>query len=106
MEDYRSSTPASNSSTSKLVKNESEDPAKVETFSPESAKISGLNDDNSTGRETKSSEAPKEEIKKDKLDSGAGYGVTTDGRSVFMTGELPSCSKLDRDKEASAATRV
>lgn len=106
MEDDNYSTPTWKSSTAKSVKNEREQPAKEETFSPESAKISGFNDNSSTGRKSKSSEAPKEEIKKDNLDSGAGYGVTTDGRSVSLTGELPSCFKSDVDKDGSATTRV
>lgn len=106
MEDCRSSAPASNCSISEEVKNENEQSAKVESCLPESVKISGLNDDNSTGLETKTPEVPKVEINKEKPDLGSRYGVTTDGRSVSVTGELPSFSKSDGDKEASAATKV
>ncbi|KAF7818326.1 protein TIME FOR COFFEE-like isoform X1 [Senna tora] len=102
--DYNSSTLGSTNSTSKLVKTESSQPANVETFSHELAKISGINDDNSTGCETKSSEASKEEIKKDKLVSSARCGVTY-GSDSFR-GESPSPSKLDVDQEGSAATKV
>lgn len=103
MEDYNSSTPVPNKSTSDSVKFESGQPVKVETLSPKFAKMSCFNDENATGREAGQSGALKEGIAEGNLNSGTGCGVTADGRPVSLKGESPSCSKLDVDeKEISA----
>ncbi|KAI4301252.1 hypothetical protein L6164_034547 [Bauhinia variegata] len=103
MQDY--STLVSNNSTAESVKIASEQPGNVETLPLEPAKILSLNDDNSAGRETVSSEATIED-NGDNLCSGAGYDVTADRRSVSVTRKLSSCSKLNVDKQDSAAKRV
>ncbi|CAL0316155.1 unnamed protein product [Lupinus luteus] len=57
--------------------------------------------------ENGSSEAPKKDIGKDKLNSGAGCdGVTADGRSVSPTRESLACSKLDFDKQDTSSATV
>lgn len=54
-----------------------------------------------------SSEAPKEDIGEDKMNSGAGFGdAFEDGRSVFPTKKTPSHIQFDSDKQESDSNRV
>ena len=93
-----------NNLSTELVRREIEQPAKLETRSPESAKLSASNDDNAVGREDESSKSPKVD-KEDNMNSGAGCGRTADERPKSTTEELPSSSKLDVDKQESTDSR-
>ncbi|KAI4349510.1 hypothetical protein L6164_010092 [Bauhinia variegata] len=95
----------SNNSTVESVGIASEKPAKLEKLPPEPAKVLSLNDDTSACRETVTSESPKVDKMEDNLSSGGGCSVTADRRSVSVAGKLPSCSKLDGDKQGTAAKR-
>ncbi|KAJ7972789.1 Protein TIME FOR COFFEE [Quillaja saponaria] len=95
VEDDKSSTP--------VLKSEQQ--PKEETSAPDSAKISGLNDNNIIGG-TNLSEALKEDIKRENLDSVAGSGVIADENSLSSIGESPSCSKLDDNGQDSAETKA
>ncbi|CAJ1969297.1 unnamed protein product [Sphenostylis stenocarpa] len=54
-----------------------------------------------------SSEAQKEVIGKDKMNSGAGFGdISADGRPVFPRKKSPLRTKFDSDKQDSASNRV
>lgn len=89
MEDYNSSAPVPNNSNEELVRNQSEQTVDVDYHE------NGL------------SEVPKEDIREDKVNSGAGFGgASADGRSVYPTGDSQSCSKLDAYKHDSVSTRV
>ncbi|MED6135359.1 hypothetical protein PIB30_045688 [Stylosanthes scabra] len=93
---------AEDHSSSALATNNSDQYAKVEKLSTESAKalVCG-NAEDGPGHEIGSLEAPNLE---NDLNSGAGCGILPDGRSEFFSSESPS--KLDVDKhEDSASTR-
>ncbi|KAL2323543.1 hypothetical protein Fmac_027922 [Flemingia macrophylla] len=92
MEENDSSTVVLNNSAEELVRIRSEQSADMDCHD---------------GHENEPSEAPKENIGEDKMNSGAGFGdASEDGRSVSPTSEATSCSKLDADKQGSASTRV
>ncbi|KAK7393529.1 hypothetical protein VNO78_22087 [Psophocarpus tetragonolobus] len=87
-----SSTLVPNNSAEELVRARSDQPAGV-----------GSRD----GHENGPSEAPKEDIGEDRMNSRAGFGdASADGRSVSPTRESPSCSMLDAEKQDSDSTRV
>lgn len=91
-EDNDSSTLVLNNSTEELVRIQSEQHADV-----------GCHDAHENGP----SEALKEDIGEEKMNSCAGFGdASADGRSVSLTRESPSCSKLDAEKQDLASKRV
>ncbi|ESW16633.1 hypothetical protein PHAVU_007G172500 [Phaseolus vulgaris] len=88
-DDFNYSIAVSNNSSEELVRIQIEQPTDVDCH------------------DGPSSEAPKEDIGEDKMNSGAGFGdASADGRSVFPTKKTPSHIKFYSDKQESSSNRV